>query len=82
MPATTRPRRVNPVDHDPAALRWARERSGWRQSELARAVGISPSTLCEAEKGTRGLHPKVKAQLAEKLGCPVTVFERKPGAAS
>jgi transcriptional regulator with XRE-family HTH domain len=77
MPATTRPRRINPVDHDPAALKWARERAGWRQARLARQVGISPSLLCEAEKGTRGLAPDVKNRLAEALNCPVTVFERK-----
>lgn len=81
MPVTTRPRRKSPVDHDPVALKWARERSGWRQAELARELGISRSSLCEAEKGTRGLHPMVKKRLAEVLNCPVTVFERT-GAAS
>lgn len=77
MPATTRPRRKSPVDHDPQALKWARERAGWRQAALAREVGVAPSTLCEAERGTRGLHPDVKNKLAAVLGCPVTVFERK-----
>lgn len=77
MPATTRPRRVTPVDHDPEALKWARGRAGWRQAALAREVGISPSLLCEAEKGTRGLAPDVKNRLAAALNCPVTVFEIK-----
>lgn len=77
MPPTTRPRRKSPVDHDPAGLRWARERGGWRQAPLARAVGISPSLLCEAEKGTRGLSPAVLNKLAQTLNCPVTVLERK-----
>jgi transcriptional regulator with XRE-family HTH domain len=77
MPATTRPRRINPVDHDPEALKWARERAGCRQAALARAVGISPGLLCEAEKGTRGLAPAVKNKLAAALNCPVTVFERR-----
>jgi len=76
MRTTTR-RRKSPVDHDPAALRWARERAGWRQSALAREIGISPSTLCEAERGTRGLSPENRHKLAKVLGCPVTVFERK-----
>lgn len=77
MPATTRPRRKAPVDHDPAALAWARKSAGWRQAQLAREVGISPSLLCEAEKGTRGLHPAVMKRLAETLRCPVSVLERK-----
>ncbi|MET0423613.1 MAG: helix-turn-helix transcriptional regulator [Actinoplanes sp.] len=77
MPETTRPRRKAPVDHDPVALKWARERAGWRQSDLARELGISRSVLSEAESGTRGLSPAVKNRLAAVLNCPVTVFERK-----
>lgn len=81
MPTPNRPRRKAPVDHDPEALKWARERAGWRQAPLARELGISRSSLCEAEKGTRGLHPAVKNKLAAVLNCPVTVFERKGQAA-
>lgn len=77
MPDTARPRRVAPVDHDPEALKWARERAGWRATDLARAVGISRSLLSEAEGGTRGLSPAIKNKIAETLNCPVTVFERK-----
>jgi transcriptional regulator with XRE-family HTH domain len=80
MSATTRPRRKTPVDHDPNALVWARKAAGWRQATLARELGISPSTLCEAEKGTRGLAPDVMKRLAATLNCPVTVFERKADA--
>lgn len=43
---------------------------------------MAPSTLCEAEKGTRGLHPATKIRLAEILKCPVTVFDRTPQADS
>jgi transcriptional regulator with XRE-family HTH domain len=77
MPPTTRPRRINPVDHDPQALLWARKAAGWRQAQLARKVGISPSLLCEAEKGTRGLAPGVMKLLAAELNCPVSILERK-----
>lgn len=81
MPATsTRPRRISPVDHDPEALKWARDRAGWRQAPLARAAGISPSLLCEAEKGTRGLAPNVLTLIAGILNCPRTVLESKVGA--
>ena len=77
MAANTRPRRKSPVDHDPEALVWARKAAGWRQAPLAREVGMSPSSLCEAEKGTRGIHPEKLNQLAEVLACPVAVLRRK-----
>lgn len=74
-----RPRRVALVAHDPAAIIWARERAGWRQSVLARELGISRSALCEAEKGTRGLHPKVLNRMAAVFGCPVASLLRADG---
>ncbi|MEV6344172.1 helix-turn-helix transcriptional regulator [Actinoplanes sp. NPDC051851] len=80
MPNTPRPRRVAPVTHDPAALKWARERAGWRQGALARQLGISASVLCEAEKGTRGLAPSVMNRLAETFQCPVTMLLAKVAA--
>lgn len=82
MTQTARPRGVASVGHDPAALRWARERAGWRQGHLAKAVGVSPSLLCEAEKGTRNLSPAIRNRIAEVLNCPVTVLERKLGTPS
>lgn len=77
MPETTAPRRKAPVRHDPAGLKWARERAGWTQTALAGEVGISRSLLCEAEKGTRGLSPHVVNVIAKTLKCPVTVLERE-----
>jgi transcriptional regulator with XRE-family HTH domain len=77
MPTIIRPRRIAPVDHDPAALVWTRKAAGWRQAALAQEVGISASLLCEAEKGTRGLAPKVLIDLAKALDCPVTMLKRK-----
>lgn len=81
MQATERPRRKNPVDHDPRALRRARIRAGWQQNQLAHRLGLrSASTLCEAEKGTRGLSPKVRLELAKVLGCDPITFEPVDGA--
>lgn len=74
MRTTKRPRRKTPVDHDPKALKRARIRAGLRQNELADLLGISPSSLCEAEKGTRGLRPNVRAELAKQLGCDPISF--------
>jgi transcriptional regulator with XRE-family HTH domain len=76
MPATTRPRRIAPVDHNPEALAWAMRRAGWRQAELAREIGISRSLMSEALKGTRGLSPATLNKIAQTLGCPVTAIER------
>lgn len=75
MPNTERPRRKTPVDHDPAALKAARIRCGWRQGALAQQVGMSWSTLSEAESGTRGLNPEVRLRIAEVLNCDPITFE-------
>ena len=74
MPDTKRPRRKCPVEHDPRALREARIRAGWQQQDLARALGIAPSTLSEAEKGTRWLNPRVRVPLAKLLDCDPATF--------
>jgi transcriptional regulator with XRE-family HTH domain len=73
MPVTQRPRRKAPVEHDPAALRRARIRAGLMQGDVARQVGISQSVLSEAERGTRGLSPVIRAKVAKVLSCdPIT----------
>jgi transcriptional regulator with XRE-family HTH domain len=73
MPNSTRPRRKSPVEHDPEALRKARIRAGWLQGELAREVGVAQSVICEAERGTRGISPPVRARVAKALDCdPIT----------
>lgn len=79
--SSERPRRVAPLSHDPEAVRWARERTGWSQADLARAAGVSRSLICEIENGTRGLPPRLRNRLAEVLNCPVSVLEVKRSAA-
>lgn len=76
--AAPRPRRISLVDHNADALRRARKRAGWKQFHLAKAVGISASLLCEAERGTRGLSYEVLGRIATVLGCPIVALERKP----
>lgn len=72
---TTRPRRLTPVQHDPATisrLRWA---AGLNQAELARQVGVSRSMICEIEKGKRGITPAMLHKLSAALGvAPSTVM--------
>lgn len=78
--ATPRPRRLSLTRHDPAALQFAREAKGWTRTELANAVGCSPSLISEMEKGTRGATPARMLQIAAILNCPVSMLERKPAA--
>jgi transcriptional regulator with XRE-family HTH domain len=66
-----------PLDHEPEAVVWARKAKGWRQRELAVAVGISPSLMCEIESGNRNAPPYLLIRLAGVLNCPVSVLERK-----
>jgi len=49
-------------------LRQARERKCWGQAELARRVGISPSTLHRIEAGRCRARPGTLRRLAEALG--------------
>jgi transcriptional regulator with XRE-family HTH domain len=74
-------RKWRPLDHDPAALRWAREVKGWSQARLAREIGISRSSVCEIEAGGRNANHAMITRLAEALGCPATVLMREKPAA-
>lgn len=66
-----------PLDHDPAALTWARERAGFTKKAFAKEAGVSLSLLCEMEKGTRNAGVEWLHQFARVLNCPVVVLERK-----
>jgi transcriptional regulator with XRE-family HTH domain len=78
MPNTSPPRRKAPVEHDPLALRQARIRAGWQQGELAREIGVVQSVLSEAERGTRGISPAVRAKVAKVLNCDPITFAPLP----
>lgn len=73
----TRKQPKSPLDHDPAAVTWARNAKGWTQAALAEAVGISPAHMSEVEAGSRNAPPWLLIKLAEALNCPVSVLERK-----
>ncbi|MFC0546894.1 helix-turn-helix domain-containing protein [Kutzneria chonburiensis] len=65
------------LHHDPEALRWARLAKGWKQQELARELGILPTTLCQMEAGTRSAGPRLLPKVAAILGCPISILEAK-----
>lgn len=82
--SSKRPRnkRITPLNHEPAALAWAINKSGFSQAqviaELA-AIGhpISKGQLSEIVKGTRNCRQPTLEAIARVLNCPVVVLERK-----
>jgi transcriptional regulator with XRE-family HTH domain len=69
----------SPLDHEPAAVTYAREHAGLTKTELARLCGVSLSLISEIEGGTRNATPAMLNRLAEALNCPRVVLERKRG---
>jgi transcriptional regulator with XRE-family HTH domain len=66
-----------PLDHEPAAVRYARERAGLTKTQVAAACGVSLSLISEIEAGTRNATPAMIIKLANVLNCPRVVLERK-----
>jgi len=75
MPPRTKAK--HPLNHQPEAVTWARERSGLSKTALADAVGVRPSLITEIEKGTRNAGPPLLKRIADALNCPVVFLERK-----
>jgi transcriptional regulator with XRE-family HTH domain len=65
------------LNHEPDALRWAREKAGLTQTALAERTGLARTLIVEIEGGTRNATPENLLKLAEALNCPVVVLERK-----
>lgn len=76
-PATKRKRPKQPLDHEPAAVTYAREQAGLTKTALAERVGKSLSLISEIESGTRNATPEVIGLLSDALNCPRVVLERK-----
>jgi transcriptional regulator with XRE-family HTH domain len=66
-----------PLDHEPEAFRFARERSGLTMTQLAERAGVSLSLVSEIESGTRNATPAMLLKFAEAMNCPLVVLERK-----
>lgn len=77
MNSRPRKRPKSPLDHEPEALTYARQKAGLSQAELARRVGKAFSLVSEWERGTRNCTPADLIKVAEALNCPVVVLERK-----
>lgn len=66
-----------PLDHEPAAVTYAREQAGLTKQQLADRCGVSRSLISEIELGTRNASPSMLNKLAEALNCPRVILERK-----
>lgn len=63
--------------HEPTAVKWAREKAGLTQTQLAERAGLSRTLVVEIEAGTRNCTPANLIKLAEALNCPRVVLEAK-----
>lgn len=70
----TRPRTL---DHEPAAITWARKKAGLTKRALARDIGISEQLMGEIESGWRNATPANLIKIASALNCPLVSLERK-----
>jgi len=77
MNSRPRKRPKSPLDHEPEALTYARQKAGLTQADLASRVGVAFSLVSEWERGTRNCTPANLNKVAEALNCPVVVLERK-----
>ena len=67
----------DPLDHEPAAVTYARVQAGLTKTQLANACGVSLSLISEIEGGTRNATPAMIIKLARALNCPRVILERK-----
>lgn len=66
-----------PLNHEPAAVTYARNKAGLTMTALAEALEVSLSLISEIESGTRNAKPALLREMAEVLNCPVVVLESK-----
>jgi transcriptional regulator with XRE-family HTH domain len=66
-----------PIEHDPGAVKEAREAAGLSQYALAKLLGVVRSLVSEIEGGTRNAKPEMQRRIARILGCPVADLAAK-----
>jgi transcriptional regulator with XRE-family HTH domain len=66
-----------PLNHKPAAVRKARERTGLTRTEVASELGVSLSLISEIEGGTRNATPAMILRLAALLNCDPDSLRRR-----
>lgn len=70
---------MSPLNHDPAALRYALDNSGLSQVQFAAALSPprAQSYISEILKGTRNANPALLRDMARVLNCPIVVLQAK-----
>ena len=71
-----------PFDHEPAAVTYAREKAGLTKTALAQKLGVSLTLISQIESGVSNATPAMLRRMADVLGCPVVVLERKRDSAA
>lgn len=79
MASVPRGHRMSPLDHEPAAVLYARKQSGLTQAQAVAAInGIkSAGHLSEIENGTRNARPALLKEMAKAYNIPVVMLQRK-----
>ncbi|WP_228976750.1 helix-turn-helix domain-containing protein [Streptomyces sp. DH12] len=67
-----------PLDHDPEAVRIAREERGLTKRAVAHQCGFSEQLMCDIEAGRRNATPQKLAMLAFLLGRSEADLRAKP----
>src|SRR5690606_28736885 len=65
------------LHHSPEAVRWARERAGLTQTQLAERAGLARTLVVEIEGGTRNATPANLLKRAGALNAPGAAPEAK-----
>lgn len=74
---TSRKRPKKPLNQEPEAVTYAREKAGLTKRELAERCGFSEQLMGEIESGWRNATGQNLLKIAEACNCPVVVLERK-----
>jgi DNA-binding XRE family transcriptional regulator len=67
---------ARPLNHNPAAVREAREARGLTQAQLAAVIGCTNTYVSEIEGGTRDARVDLLERIAAALDAPVELLER------
>lgn len=68
---------MSPLNHSPESVRYAIDKAGLTQTQVAEAMHVSKSQVSEWIKGTRNITSANLISLAKVLNCPVVVLEAK-----
>lgn len=72
--------RMSPLNHEPAAVLYARRNAKLTQAEAIEHLAPlirSKGYLSEIEKGTRSASRALLERMAEVYNCPLVILERK-----